>query len=237
MSRVMSMRTIGVLGGMGPAATADFFRRIVTVVGAESDQAHPPCLVYSATGIPDRTAHLTNEAGADDPGPALAQAAGKLAAAGADVIAIPCNSAHAYLEVVRAAVDVEVLDMIGLAVDAVARRVADARRVGVLAASGTIQVGLYSRPLERSGIEALVPEPAIQADVMSAIRAVKGGAAGLDPRLAAAVDRLVGCGAEAIIAGCTEVPLAFDAGHCSVPFIDAAEELATAALHAVGYEA
>ena len=230
------MRTIGVLGGMGPAATADFFRSLVAAVGAVSDQAHPPCFVYSATWIPDRTAHLTGRAGAEDPGPALAEAAGKLAAAGADVIAIPCNSAHAYLDVMRSAVDVPILDMIGLAVKEVARRAPDAGRVGILAASGAIQVGLYSRPLEKAGLRPLAPEPTVQAGVMAAIRSVKGGATERDPRLTFAAEHLVDLGAEAIIAGCTEVPLALDADACAVPVVDAAQVLAAAALRAAGYE-
>ncbi len=222
------MKTIGVLGGMGPVATVDFFARLVRMVGAGKDQDHPPCVVYNATQTPDRTGHLTGDGA--DPAPALGAAARVLEGAGADLITIPCNSAHAYLEAVREAVGIPVLDMIDLAAREVARRVAPGTHVAILAATGTVHLGLYDRCLEAQGLVpvALAAEP--QANVMAAIRAIKGGRTGRDPRLMDSIEALVAAGAQALVLGCTELPLAVDPQAVPLPVIDASEVLARTAL-------
>ena len=221
------MRTIGVLGGMGPAAAADFYRRIADGHGALRDQDHPPCILYSATQVPDRTAFLLGDG--PDPTSELVGAARLIEAAGADFIAMPCNSAHAFLAPMREAVAIPILDMISLAAAAVARVVPQSIRVGVLAASGAVEVGLYSEPLRNHGREPLYPEPVVQNEVMAAIKAVKGGGSsggqapepgGSDARLIAAGSHLAERGAECIIMGCTEIPLALAASDCPVVAID-----------------
>ncbi|MFQ5742255.1 MAG: aspartate/glutamate racemase family protein [Acidobacteriota bacterium] len=222
------MLTIGVLGGMGPAAAADFYQRLVMTHGAQRDQDHPPCILFSATQIPDRTAHLLGEG--PDPSSALAAAARVLESAGADLIAIPCNSAHAYLQVIRAAVAIPVLDMIAIAVAAVEKQRPGAGLVGLLAASGTVRLGLYDEPLRRAGYAVLKPEPKIQKQVMEAIRAVKGGGQGTDGRLVNAAVHLVELGAEALLLGCTEVPLGLDLSSCPVAAVDANQSLVEATL-------
>ena len=228
------MKTIGVLGGMGPAATVDFLARLVDGVGAGRDQEHPPCIAYNACHIPDGAAHLTGRG--DDPSDALVQAARTLEAAGAAFIAIPCNSAHAYLATIRAAVGIPVLNMIGLAVTTLAQRYENADRIGLLAATGTVESGLYEVPLREAGLEPLYPEPGMQAQVMAAIRAVKGGQRSADQRLQGAAGHLVARGAQALLLACTEVPLAFDATQASVPVVDATTSLVDASLHAAGFD-
>lgn len=206
------MLTIGVLGGMGPAAGVDFCARVVAAHDAPRDQDHPPCILYSATQVPDRTAFLSGEG--PDPAPALVAAARTLEAAGADFIAIPCNSAHAFLDAIRAAVEVPILDMIALAAAAAAEiggpagagsgrsgstgdglppavavpgkateidSAAYLRRVGVLAASGTVRARLYDEPLRRRGLEPVYPAADEQEQVMAAIRDVKAGGGGGRP--------------------------------------------------------
>jgi len=229
------MRTIGILGGMGPAAGADFYARIVAAHGASRDQDHPPCIFYSATQVPDRTAHLLGDGA--DPTQALTDAARLLEEAGAAFIAIPCNSAHAFLRSIRAAVSIPVLDMISLAVEAAVVRVAEASRVGVLAADGTVRVGLYDGPLTANDREPVYPDRAVQGTVMAAIRDAKGGVVAgdgtgprTDARLVAAARHLAAAGAEALIMGCTEVPLALAERDCPVPAIDANQILVAEAL-------
>jgi len=230
------MRTIGVLGGMGPAAGADFYARVVAGHGALRDQDHPPCILYSATQVPDRTAHLVD--GGPDPAPELVAAARLVESAGADFIAIPCNSAHAFLDAIREALAIPVLDMIALAVSAVDRAVPQAKRVGLLAATGTAKVGLYDRPLRDSGRQPVYPKAKIQEEVMAAIRDVKGGgesslfgedngAAGgnADPRLVAAAEHLGSRGADCLIMACTEIPLALDPIRSPLAAIDANQVL------------
>ncbi len=234
------MRTIGVLGGMGPAAAADFYARIVAAHGALRDQDHPPCILYSATQVPDRTAFLLGEGA--DPTPELVAAASLLEAAGADFIAIPCNSAHAFLAAIREGVAIPVLDMIRLASHAVAEVMPRARRVGILAASGTVNAGLYEEPLRDDGLEPLYPTAEQQEHVMAAIRGVKAGAgpsmgavgpedaAGPDSGLVAVAAELGAQGADCLILGCTEVPLAMAVEDSPVVAIDGNQTLVEATL-------
>jgi aspartate racemase len=224
------MRTIGVIGGMGPAAAADFYARVVAGHGALRDQDHPPCIMYSATQVPDRTAFLLE--GGADPTPELVAAARLVESAGADFIAVPCNSAHAFLAPMRAAVSIPILDMIALAAAAAARVVPRARRIGVLATSGSVKIGLYDEPLTEHGLETVYPDPDVQDEVMAAIKEVKAGGAGetSDPRLVAAVQHLGGRGADCVIMGCTEIPLALAAKDTPVVAIDGNQTLVDATL-------
>jgi aspartate racemase len=216
------VRTIGILGGMGPAAAADFYVRIVSGHGALRDQDHPPCILYSATQVPDRTAFLLG--GGVNPAPELVAAASLIEAAGADFIAMPCNSAHAFLPSMRAAVGIPILDMIALAAAAVARVVPQAERIGLLATSGTVEAELYDKPLRSRELEPLYPDVAVQQRVMEAIKEVKAGGAPCgresDARLVEAAAHLSARGADCIIMGCTEVPLALATADSPVAAID-----------------
>ena len=220
------MRTIGVIGGMGPAAAADFYARVVTTHGALCDQDHPPCIMYSATQVPDRTAFLLGNGGAD-PTPELVASVNLVEAAGADFIAIPCNSAHAFLASMRAAVSIPILDMIALVSAEVARVVPQARYVGVLAASGSVKVGLYDKSLKKHGLVPLYPDFEVQDEIMAAIKDVKAGGASeiSDQRLIAAAKHLCDKGADSLIMGCTEVPLALAAEDSPVVAIDGNQTL------------
>lgn len=218
------MRTIGILGGMGPAATLDFYGRLVDLRGASRDEEHPPCLLNSATQIPDRTNHIVGVG--PDPAPALVKGALVLEAGGAEFIAIPCNTAHAYLRTMREAVRIPILDMIAAAVAAVQREVPDARQVGILATTGTLTIGLYDGLLREAGCEPLHPEAPDQVQVMEAVHSIKGGSLGPDERLSQAALALVDRGAGAIIMGCTEIPLGLDTQCCPAKVIDATQTLA-----------
>lgn len=217
---------------MGPAATVDFFGRLVSMAGAGCDQDHPPCILYSASHVPDRTTHLIH--GGEDPTEALQEAARVLERAGAALIAIPCNTAHAYLRAIQAAVDVPVLDMIKLAAEAVAASFAAGSGVGVLAATGTVEMGLYDRHLRDQGLTPVRPSRERQEDVMAAIRSIKAGARGRDARLEGAVAELIASGAQALVLGCTELPLAVHASDGPIPVVDATAVLARVALDSAG---
>ena len=226
------MLTIGIVGGMGPAATVDFFGRLIASTRAATDQDHPQCLIYSASQVPDRTAHLLH--GTESPTKALLEAASLLVDAGAHLIAIPCNSAHAYLEEIRKVVSIPVLDMIGLAVEAIQAGWPTVKRVGLLAADGTRQLGLYDRPLRAVALEPLYPTAESQVDVMLAIRAIKGGLDGAERPLQRASIELMERGAEIILLGCTELPLGFDVAACPLPVVDSADCLVDECLRAAG---
>lgn len=210
------MKTLGVLGGMGPAATLDFLARLQAATPAGRDQDHLRVLVDINPQVPDRN---TGEA---DPGPVLAAMAKGLAASGAQVLAIACNTAHAYAADVTEASGLRLIDMIAIACETA--RDTGAGAVGVL---GTpLAVELYSARLTGMGLTPVVLSPADQARFMTLLYRIKGGDTGGEVRAGmAAVARSL-AGAEAVIAGCTEVPLALAPGDLDIPLIDAGQTLA-----------
>ncbi len=209
------MKSLGVLGGMGPAATLDFLARLQAATPATRDQDHIRVLVDINPHIPDRN---TDSAAA---GPVLGKMAAGLAGAGAEVLAIACNTAHAYADLIREASGLPLIDMIDIACEAASD--VGARRVGVL---GTpTAVALYSARLAGLGLEPVVLDEAHQARFMELVYRIKAGDLGQDVRdgmagLAAGMD------AEALIAGCTEVPLVLDPAALSIPLLDAGALLA-----------
>lgn len=220
---------IGILGGMGPAATADFYSKLVSMTPVHSDQEHLRTVIWSDPTIPDRTDALLGHG--PDPTPLLVHGCKVLRRAGATVIAIPCNTAHAFVPRIADRVDVPIIHMI----DEVARHLAaldpPVRTAGLLATTGTVGAGLYQQWLDPVGIGLVLPDPASQAtEVMAAIRAVKAGERGVaasEPLRRAAM-RLVDRGAQAIIAGCTEIPLGLSPTAVPVPLLDPAVVLAQA---------
>ena len=209
---------LGVLGGMGPAATLDFLTKLQALTPAERDQDHFRTLVDINPQVPDRNDPLNK------PGPVLAEMAGALRGAGADVLAIACNTAHAYADIITRASGLPLIDMIGTA--SAAARDSGARRAGVL---GTRQaLKLYREYLAAQGMGMVSLEPERQELFMTLIYRIKSGDRGSEVRsqMAALTADLAAGGAEAIIAGCTEVPLVFEAGSGRLPFIDAGEALA-----------
>src|SRR5882757_9645358 len=144
-------RVVGIIGGMGPEATVDLMRRVLAKTAAHDDQDHIHLIVESNPKIPSRIAHLIEGTGAD-PTPELIRIAANLQRAGADALAIPCNTAHAYAHSIRRAVNIPLLDMVTLSVDQIAlsRRAA---RVGLLASTAVHATELYSRAFSAQGIE------------------------------------------------------------------------------------
>ncbi len=215
---------------MGPLATADFYTKLVRLTPARTDQEHPRVIIDSNPKIPDRTAGLLRRG--PDPTPHLVATARGLVQAGAGVIAIPCNSAHAFLVPIRNAVGVPVLDMMEEVAAVAAGLRPRLRAVGLLATIGTIRSGLYHRALARRGIAVVESTPAGEARVQAAIKSVKAGdlGRGVRARVRSAAATLVRRGAGAIILGCTELPLVMAAGDAPVPVLDGTEILAAAAV-------
>lgn len=212
-------KVLGVLGGMGPAATVAFLERVLALTPADRDEDHIHMLVDLNPHVPNR--HTEPEAA----GRTLGAMAAALRDTGAEVLCMPCNTAHAHAGRIRAA-GLPFIDMIGETADAAA--FGGARRIGVLATPGG--EALYAEALAARGLEIVRLEGTDREAVMTAIFAVKAGDVGEGPkgemrRLAAA---LVAAGAEAVIAGCTEVPLLIGAADATVPLVDSAEVLAAA---------
>ena len=218
-------QTIGVIGGMGPAATADFLSRLVIASGAARDEDHPRVLIDSNPAVPDRNAARAGQG--PSPGPVLAAMAQGLAAAGATILAMPCNAAHGWAADIVAATDAQFVDMIDAAVAEAAAT--GARRIGIIAVGATLDAHLYHDRLAALGIASLDCDRAVVQPLVTAIKSGDTGPA-IRAALAAEAARLTAAGADAIIAACTEVPLVL--GSAAVPYIDATAALVRATLAA-----
>lgn len=222
-------KVVGILGGMGPAATLDLVDKILRHTPATRDQDHLRILVDINPKVPDRVAAILGPG--EDPAPVMVEMARGLERMGAQLLAIACNTAHYYWQAVQDAVRVPVLHMIRETVRYLAGLDTVPRSVGLLASTALSKVGLYQQALREAGIATVLPSDAAQELVMTVIWGVKGGE---DPRrlgsvLRPAVDDLITQGVECLIAGCTEIPIVLpfvpDPG---VPFVDASDVLARA---------
>ncbi len=222
-------KTVGILGGMGPEATIDLFTKIVRSTPASRDQDHLRIIIDNNPLIPDRQDAILE--GGPSPGPLLTETARNLEAAGADFIVIPCNTAHYWIGEIRSAVKIPVVDMIEETAGYVARSYPSLRTIGILAATGTVKSGLYQQRLLQVGVRTVSPSDTDQDALMRAIYAVKAGDISKSSAVAIQIgENLVAAGVEAIIAGCTEIPLIIRAGSLSIPIIDATEVLAKRAV-------
>ena len=221
-------KTIGVIGGMGPAATVDFFAKLIAATGAERDQDHLRILIDNNPRVPDRNAAIAGRG--PSPGPALADAARGLERAGADFLVIACNTAHAFQSDIEAAVSIPLLSMIEATVDAAIAH--GAKRVGVLAADGCRRARLYQSAFEARGVEALFLADDAQLDFMALLYRIKASDVGDDVRrrMAAMALALNARGAQAVVAACTEVPLVLSPDTLAVPIISSTDALVVRAV-------
>lgn len=217
------MRRIGILGGMGPAATADFYGKVITNTAADRDQDHLPVVIWADPRIPDRSAGLF---GGPDPTPWLAEGLAALRTAGCDLLAVPCNTAHAYLPGLLADSGLELVSIIDVAADAAVER--GWHRPGVLATAGTVRAGLHSAALAERGVACVVPTEAEQSRVDAVIAAVKAGRAGAaeERALVEVAAALQDRGADGLLSACTELVLVLDRTTPPLPVVDPADELA-----------
>lgn len=216
-------KTVGVLGGLGPAATADFFSKFVTATPAVSDQDHLHVIIDNNPSVPNR-----NEAVAGtgvSPAPVLAEMAQRLEHAGADFLVMVCNAAHAFQDAITDAVHVPFVSIIEETSDAVKTQVPTGAKVGVLASSGCLDARLYQDALAARGLHALVPEGDSKDAFMTLLYRIKAGDNNVRDDMRQLAEGFVKQGAHAIIAGCTEVPLVLSASDLSVPLINSTDVL------------
>lgn len=238
----MSWRTIGILGGSGVAAAAALVQRIVDLVtdtGARFDQDHPELILIQATQVPSRSLWLEGKGPSFVPG--YVDAARRLRGAGAAFVAICCNTAHAAHQEIAREAGVPVIDLIDVSARAALGRIGSTSTIGVLSSDGTRLAGLYGRAFAALApdVRVIEPDDQEQKEITRGIIGVKrgwhrnpSGEAALSALFADAAERLVARGAQAIILGCTEIPLAFPADFAGAPVIDTIDELARACLHA-----
>lgn len=203
---------LGVVGGVGPAATVDFLHKVVRHTPAHRDQDHLKVLVEQNPQIPDRTEHLIGRGA--DPTLALYATCKKLQAGAADLIAIPCNTAHAFIELIQPHLDIPIINMLTVTASHVRELFPALPSVGLLATTGTLSSGIYHHALQKQGLREIVPPPLLQASLMNAIYGPQGIKAGFTSGQCAediqlVIEDLVKQGVEVIILGCTELPLLF----------------------------
>jgi aspartate racemase len=227
----MSKAMLGVLGGMGPLASASFMTRLTLLTEAARDQDHVPAILWSDPRVPDRTAGRLGLG--PDPLPALLRGVRGLEAAGCGAIVIPCNTAHGWFAPMQAATALPILHIVAAAAVELRRLGMAGGRIGILATEGTLAMRLYEDGLAPAGHDCLTPGAAEMAGLVSpAIAAVKANRlAEAYPPLAAAARRLVDRGAAAVVLGCTEIPLGIAAGPpLPFPIVDTIDALARAAI-------
>lgn len=226
----MPEKIIGILGGMGPEATIDLFHKIIKFTPAEKDQEHLRIIIDNNPKIPDRTAAILGKG--EDPLPALQETAQNLEKAGADFIIIPCNTAHYFLPSIQKSVKIPILNIIEETAKETQKKIPSIKKVGLLASIGTYKTKIYHQYFKKYNIEVIFPEEKDKEEVMKVIYAVKAGDLSIEVKgnILKIAQKLVDKGAEAIIAGCTEIPLLLKKGDVSVPIIDPTQALAKAAV-------
>ena len=220
-------KTIGIMGGMGPAATVDLMSRIISMTDASSDQEHIPMIVDNDTRIPDRTEAILGRG--ESCAPEMLASAKRLEAAGADFIVIACHAAHCFVQ-----------DIGEQRVFSADLKLNGVDKAAVLATDGTVRSGLFGHALERMGILTVYPNEEQQKMVMSLVYDyVKRGAADIPDSFREGMQNLVGDlgkqGAEVLILASTEFPIAFSLmGLRSDAFVDPTIILAKAAIRMAG---
>ena len=202
---------LGVIGGMGPAATADFFAKLIEQTPASGDDGHIPTLIVSDPRLPGRPEAILD--GGRSPLPALLAVRDKLLAAGATLLAMPCNTAHFWYEDLVRGCPVPFVSIVEACVASLARGVAPGSAVGVVGTRATLEGRVFDRQLAAAGYPLLRPtEVELAEAILPSVRRVKEGrvVAGGE-LLAPAVQALLDRGAAAVILACTETPLALDA--------------------------
>jgi aspartate racemase len=226
-------KILGVLGGMGPLASAQFMLRLTLLTPAERDQDHIPAVLWSDPRVPDRTRGKL--AGGEDPLPWLLHGIAGLKQAGCGAIAIPCNTAHGWYDAMQQAAGVPILHIVDAAAADLRRAGIGPGTIGVMGTQGTLDMRLYQDRLHRLGWECIIPTRAeMDRLVTPAIALVKANrVAEAYPPLLEAANTLAARGAGAVVLGCTEIPLGIQAGPqgaLRAPTIDTIDALARASI-------
>jgi len=222
-------KIVGILGGMGPEATADFFLEIIKLTPAKKDEDHLHIIIDNNPQIPDRTEAILK--GGKSPLPALQKAAQNLERAGADFIVIPCNTAHYFFDEIKKVVNIPLLHMMREVSKEIKERFPEVKKVGLLSTSATARIGLYQNELEKEKIMVISPKEKEQEEVMKAINLIKGGEYSNSKGILKKIgEKLLLRGAELLVLGCTEIPLVLKQNDFLHPVVDAGYVLAKAAV-------
>ena len=229
----MNEKIIGILGGMGPAATSDVFRQILQLTSVKEDQEHIHVIIDNNPKIPDRSRAIFGKG--ESPVPALIESGRMLETAKADFIIIPCNTAHFFYDELKGHLRIPIVHMIREVAKKIHKEFPNVRKVGLLSTRATIKTGLYQKELTNFGIETIKPDEKTQDMITEAIFGREGIKCGcLEGKskklIYDAIDNLINGGAELIVGGCTEIPLVINPETVPLPFVNSNHVLAEAAV-------
>ena len=227
----MSKR-LGILGGMGPAASAEFVNRLVQQTPATCDQEHIPFVLWNEPRTPDRSTSMRD--GNDHPLPYLKEGILSLKSVGCDYIVIPCNSAHYWYDEL-AKLDIPIIHIVDSVVDELQSLDILNQTIGVMGTQGTIEYGIYQHRLESQGWKCIVPDSSeMDYFVQPAIDFIKAGKlVEANLLLVKVIDSLISRGAKSVVLGCTELPLAVrELEQNGIPLVNSIDSLVKKAIFA-----
>ena len=226
------MKKLGVIGGLGPMATAFFMQMVIEMTEAHTDQEHIEMLIHNCPSIPDRTSYILGNID-DDPGKPMAEIGKQLVANGAEVIAIPCITASYFLPELYSEIRVPIINIIkettqyltGIGIQC----------VGLMATNGTIQSNLFQDALCKAGLDVILPKQKSQEDIMHLIyNNIKASKQIEMDRFERASAELKERGAQVIVLGCTELSLIRRDMPIGEGYLDAMQVLAKCSVEQCG---
>lgn len=232
MSIDTNKKTVGIIGGMGPGATALLFQKLIDYTDAKSDAEHMHIIIDNNTAIPDRTTAILK--GENTPALYIVESGKKLEMCGAELLLIPCNTSHYFYDDIQEQLSVPVVNMIAETAKVCLNN--GYTKVGILATTGTCNTDTYGRELNKFGVEAVYPDAEGQKRVMEIIYdQVKAGRKINVQILDQTLKKMASKGAQAFILGCTELPFAIKNGDFGYHFLDSLDILAKCAVEMAGY--
>ncbi len=226
------MKTLGIIGGLGPMATAYLLQLIIEMTDAKTDQEHLDVIVFDRPQVPDRTAHILDPS-KPSPLPSMEKTAQTLERLGAGVLCAPCVTSHYFYRELQGSVSVPFLNMVREAAAELKR--AGKKRTGILATTGTVSTGLFQNAFADQGLEAVVPDEEGQALVMSIIYdEIKAGKPADPEKFRKVSQKLHAAGCDSIVLGCTELSLIKKSASLDRGYLDALEVLAKRCVQACG---
>jgi len=227
-------RVLGILGGLGPMATVYFYEMLTEHTKVTRDQDHIDMVISSRATTPDRTAFILGQSD-ENPLPVMVEEANRLIRAGAEVIVLPCNTAHYFYDELSRQTGVPIINIITETVSYCAAQ--GWQKIGILATEGTVKSGAYHEVCRRAGIEAVAPSEEDQAIISEIIYGqIKQGLPVDYDRFFAVADGLLAQGCQTLILGCTELSLLKKSGKLDRYYTDSLAVLASVTIRACGKE-
>jgi aspartate racemase len=221
----LKAKTVGIIGGMGPEATLDLFYKIIKATPAKKDHDHIHIIIDNFPQIPDRTAFLLGKG--ENPLPYILKSVKTLEKANVDVLCMPCNTAHYFVEDIRNATRLPLISIIESTLNKIKSRFKNSKNIGLLATDGTIIGRIYHKVFEVEGYKIITPSEEKQNEVMKIVYSIKAGK--IEENIQTfkeVIEHMKLLGSELIVLGCTELPILLKYFRPSISVIDATSCLA-----------